>query len=93
MRFWRGRFPGRIYDLTYERLTEDQEGETRKLLAYCGLPWEDRCLEFEKMKRAIRTASIAQVRTRMYQGSSEAWRRYGRHLGPLLDGLGVHRHY
>jgi tetratricopeptide (TPR) repeat protein len=88
MQFWRERFPGRIYDLDYERLTENQEEETRKLLAYCGLPWQDRCLEFEKTERAVRTASATQVRKKMYKGSSEAWRKFERHLGPLLEGLG-----
>ncbi len=89
MRFWHERFPGRIYDLNYERLTENQEEETRKLLNYCGLPWEDRCLEFEKTERAVRTASAAQVRAKMYQGSSEAWRNFEGHLAPLLEGLGM----
>jgi Flp pilus assembly protein TadD len=87
MGFWKERFPGRIYDVDYEALTEDQEGETRKLLAYCGLPWEDSVLEFEKNKRAVRTASASQVRKKIYKGSSEAWRKYAAHLGPLLDGL------
>lgn len=91
MRFWRGRFPGRIYDLNYERLTEHQEQETRRLLNYCGLEWEDRCLEFEKTERAVRTASAAQVRNPIYKGSSQAWRNYECHLEPLLKRLGLAR--
>ncbi len=91
MQFWRERFPGRIYALNYERLTENQEEETRKLLAYCGLEWEDRCLEFEKTKRVVKTASAVQVRNKMYKGSSEAWRKFEGHLGPLLEGLGLAR--
>ncbi len=87
MQFWRERFPGRIYDLDYEVLTENQEEETRKLLEYCGLKWEDGCLAFEKTKRVVNTASAVQVRNKMYQGSSEAWRRFESHLGPLLEGL------
>ncbi len=87
MAFWHEKFPGRIYDLNYERLTENQEEETRNLLEYCGLPWEDRCLEFEKTDRPVRTASAAQVRQKMYKGSSEAWCPYEPHLGPLMKAL------
>ncbi len=87
MAFWHEKFPGRIYDLNYERLTENQEEETRKLLEYCGLPWDGRCLEFEKTDRLVRTASAAQVRQKMYQGSSEAWRAYEPWLGQLLSKL------
>lgn len=88
MAFWHEKFPGRIYDLNYECLTENQEEETRKLLEYCGLPWDDRCLEFEKADRPVRTASAAQVRQKMYKGSSEAWRPYETYLGPLMKALG-----
>ena len=87
MSFWRERFSGRIYDLSYEALTENQEEETRKLLDYCGLPWDAACLEFEKNGRAVRTASAAQVRRKIYRGSSEAWKRFEKHLGPLLERL------
>jgi tetratricopeptide (TPR) repeat protein len=87
MIFWHENFPGKIYDLNYELLTENQEEETRRLLEYCGLPWEDNCLDFHKNKRAVKTASATQVRQKMYTGSSEAWRKYEKHLHPLLDGL------
>ena len=87
MLFWKERFPGRIYDLNYERLTENQEEETRKLLDYCGLDWDERCLEFEKTERAVMTASAVQVRNKIYKGSSEAWRRFEKHLGPLISAL------
>ncbi|MGD8341512.1 MAG: tetratricopeptide repeat protein, partial [Gammaproteobacteria bacterium] len=85
MAFWHERFPGRIFDLNYEALTEDQEVETRKLLEYVGLEWEDQCLEFHKTRRAVQTASSSQVRQKMYQGSSEEWRKYEKHLGPMLE--------
>ncbi len=83
MAFWRKRFPGRIYDLKYEALTENQEDETRRLLEYVGLPWEDGCLEFHTTRRVVQTSSASQVREGMYQGSSEAWRKYEEYLGPL----------
>lgn len=91
MNFWNKLFPGRIYELNYEALTENQEEETRKLLEYCGLPWNDACLYFEKAERAVRTASAAQVRKKIYGGSSEAWKNYEKHLGPLLGILGNSR--
>ena len=85
MSFWHDKFPGKIYDLCYEDLTENQEGESRKLLEICELEWEDQCLDFHKSKRAVSTASSTQVRQKMYQGSSEAWRNYEQHLKPLID--------
>ena len=87
MAFWDNAFPGRIFNLDYEQLTDDQESETRKLLEYCGLPWEDACLDFHRTKRAVRTASSGQVRRKIYTGSSAAWRNYESHLGPLLTRL------
>ncbi|SHF18788.1 Tetratricopeptide repeat-containing protein [Litoreibacter ascidiaceicola] len=89
MAFWHERFPGRILDMDYELLTENQERETRRILDFAGLEWEDNCLSFHKTKRAVQTASTGQVRQEMYQGSSEAWRNYEAHLTPLLAGLGV----
>ncbi len=86
---WRKMLPGKVYDLDYEALTENQEGETRRLLEVCELSWEDACLDFHATERAVRTASGRQVRRKMYQGSSEAWRRYEAHLGPLLSTLGA----
>jgi len=87
MDFWRKEYPGQVYDLDYEALTLNQEQETRKLLEYCGLDWEDQCLEFYKTKRAVRTPSGKQVRQKMYTGSSEAWKKYAKHMQPLLDVL------
>ncbi|MDO8786816.1 MAG: tetratricopeptide repeat protein [Sulfuritalea sp.] len=87
MAFWRQRFPGQIYDLNYETLTENQERETQALLKHCDLTWEDRCLEFHKTKRAVKTASSTQVREEMYRGSSEAWRKYKAHIQPMIAAL------
>ncbi len=89
MEFWRERFAGQIYDLDYELLTENQEAETRKLLAYCGLEWDSACLEFHANRRVVQTLSASQVRQPMYQGSSQAWRKYEAHLQPLIRGLGL----
>ena len=87
MDHWRKLYPAKIYDIHYERLTENQEAETRKLLDYCKLDWEDQCLDFHKTERSVKTASATQVREKMYKGSSEAWRDYESELKPLIDGL------
>jgi tetratricopeptide (TPR) repeat protein len=87
MAFWRERYPNSIYDLDYERLTEDQKMETRELLAFCGLEWEDQCLDFHETERQVRTMSAAQVRNQMYTGSSNAWKKYEHRLQPLIAGL------
>ena len=87
MAFWREQFPKRIYELDYEILTENQEEQSRKLLEFCKLEWEKQCLYFYKTKRAVRTASSAQVRQKMYKGSSEAWKKYESYLEPLINGL------
>ena len=87
MDFWHQLFPDRIYDMCYEDLTTNQEEETRKLLQYCELDWDKNCLSFHKNKRAVKTASAVQVREKMYQGSSEAWKKYETYLKPLINDL------
>jgi tetratricopeptide (TPR) repeat protein len=89
MRFWEERFPGAIYNFSYERLTEDQEEETRKLLAYIGFDLEQSCIDFHETKRAVATISSMQVRRKLYKGSSEEWRKYEQFLGPLIETLGT----
>ncbi len=84
MAFWHREFPGKIYDLSYEGLTENQKDESRRLLDFCGLEWQEECMQFHKTKRAVKTASLNQVRKKLYQGSSDEWKRYERHLRPLI---------
>ena len=88
MDFWHKTFPNQIYDISYEDLTLSQEKETRKLLNYCDLSWDDRCLNFHKNTRAVHTTSGFQVREKMYQGSSEVWRKYEQYLEPLISKIG-----
>ena len=87
MNFWHKKFPEKIYDICYEDLSSNQKEETKKLLKYCELDWDDNCLNFHKNKRPVKTASSFQVRQKMYQGSSEAWKNYEAHIQPLIDGL------
>tara|TARA_B100000795_G_scaffold256156_1_gene228359 strand:+ start:545 stop:2368 length:1824 start_codon:yes stop_codon:yes gene_type:complete len=87
MHFWHELFPDKIYDLIYEDLTTNQEEETKKLIKYCDLEWDENCLSFHNSKREVKTASVLQVREKMYQGSSEAWKKYESYLEPLLNEL------
>ena len=87
MSFWKALYPNKILDVSYERLTTSQEKETRRMLDYCELEWDENCLEFYKNKKAIKTTISLQVRKKMYQGSSEVWRKYESYLMPLIKGL------
>jgi len=87
MDFWHESFPNSIYDISYENLTTNQKKETQNVLDYCDLNWDEDCLNFHKNSRAVHTASASQVRQKMYQGSSEAWKKYESYLKPLIDGL------
>jgi hypothetical protein len=83
MDHWRRTMPGAIHDLSYERLIADQAGETRRLLEFCGLEWEDACLAFQRNPAATTTASATQVRQPLYDSSVEQWRHYATQLEGL----------
>jgi len=87
MAHWTKVLPIRMHELHYEELTANQESETRRLLDYCGLEWDERCLNFTEAERTVKTASILQVRQPMYRSSVGRWRRYEKHLQPLLEAL------
>ena len=87
MKRWQSQYTARIYNLDYEKLTTDQENQTRKLLKHLELNWEDACLSPHKNNRSVRTASQQQVRQKVYKGSSEAWRKYEPYLEGAFDGL------
>ena len=89
MQYWYQALPDRIYDLDYDGLTENQEEETRELIDHLGLEWDDACLSPQDNTRGVATASAAQVRQKVYQGSSEKWKRYQPFLNSALDHLGV----
>ncbi|TGQ71432.1 MAG: tetratricopeptide repeat protein [Mesorhizobium sp.] len=88
MAHWHKVLPGVVHDVRYEDFVADQDGQTRALIAHLGLPWDDKVLSFHETDRPVRTASAAQVRQPMYQGSVDLWKRYGDRLKPLLDKLG-----
>ena len=76
MALWRETLPGRILELSYEALVDDQEGGTRRLLAHCGLEWSDRCLDFHNHEGPVSTPSAAQVRRPIYRDSVARWRAH-----------------
>jgi len=88
MRHWQEVLPGRVLEVRYEDMVRDQEGQTRRLLEYCGLPWEDACLRFYETERAVRTASSEQVRQPIYSSSVNHWRNFRAELAPLIEILG-----
>ncbi|OOG49550.1 hypothetical protein B0E50_05420 [Rhodanobacter sp. C01] len=86
MRHWHRVLPaGTMLDLRYEDMVADTEGQARRLLDYLGLPWDERCLDFHRNKRVVRTASIAQVRKPIYRSSIARWKHFEAQLAPLLD--------
>jgi hypothetical protein len=86
MAHWRAVLPqGSILDLPYAELVTDQEGWTRKVVAFLGLEWDQRCLDFHRTERPIVTASAWQVRQKIYRGSVARWRNYKEFIGPLLE--------
>ena len=80
--------PGRIHRVIYERMVEDTEGEIRRLLDHCGLPFEESCLRFFQNERPVRTASSEQVRRPIYREGVDHWQNYAPWLVPLESTLG-----
>jgi Tfp pilus assembly protein PilF len=87
MQHWREAIQGGFLDIQYEDVVTNQEKQTRRLLEYCGLPWEDACLNFYQNERAVQTASAAQVRSPIYKSSIKAWEPYRGILSVLTVGL------
>ena len=87
MTSWNNLFAKTFYEVSYEKLTEDQCLETKNLLNYCGLEWNSNCLDFHVTKRTVNTASNAQVRRKMYSGSSSEWKHYEKYIKPLINAL------
>jgi tetratricopeptide (TPR) repeat protein len=88
MDHWDKALPGKILRVQYEDVVADLETQVRRILDYCGLPFEAACIDFHKNKRAVRTPSSEQVRQPIYQSGLEQWRNYESHLTPLKKALG-----
>jgi tetratricopeptide (TPR) repeat protein len=80
--------PGKVHRVVYEDMVDDTEAEVRRLLAHCGLPFDEACLRFFENPRAVRTASSEQVRKPIYRDGVDHWRHYEAWLGPLEAALG-----
>jgi len=92
MAFWERQFPGRVLQVSYEGVVEDQEGWTRRLLAHCGLDWDDACLRFHENTAAVSTPSATQVRRPLYRDAMARWRAYEAELEPVrryFDAAGI----
>ena len=89
MDHWNSVLPnGRILKVQHEDVLDDLEGQVRRLLDYCGLPFDARCVDFHNTERAVRTASSEQVRQPINRAGLEQWRPYEAHMGPLKAALG-----
>ena len=88
MRHWDAALPGRVLRVQHEDVVDDLEGSVRRILDYCGLPFERACVDFHKTERSVRTPSSEQVRQPIFRDGLDAWRKYEPWLGPLRAALG-----
>jgi hypothetical protein len=88
MNFWQKKFDKKIFNMNYENLIANKEVETKRLIKFCELDWDDKCLDFHKNKRSVSTASLAQVREPLYKTSIEKWKNYSKNLEILINKLG-----
>jgi tetratricopeptide (TPR) repeat protein len=87
MEHWQSVLPGRVHFVRYEQLVEDTEGEIRRMLDYCGLPFEEGCLRFWENDRAVATPSAGQVRRPIFRDALQQWRNFEPWLGALRGAL------
>ena len=83
LRIWDAVLPGRVLTVKYESVIDNVEAEVRRILDYCGLPFEAGCLAFHETQRAVRTASSEQVRQPIYTDAVEQWQHYAPYLAPM----------
>jgi tetratricopeptide (TPR) repeat protein len=88
MKHWHALLPGRIYECNYETMIADQEAESRRLIDFLGLPWDDACLRFYDTDRSVNTPSRWQVRQPIYASSVKRWKKYENKIQPLIEALG-----
>jgi hypothetical protein len=89
MEHWRRVLPIPIHEVVYEEMVADTEVESRKLVAACGLEWDEHCLAFHRTKRTVQTASKLQVRQPIFKRSVGRWKPFEAHLEPLRLALGI----
>ena len=87
MEYWKSVLDIPIIDIQYEAMVEQQELTSRRLLEFCGLEWNEACLEFHKTDRVVKTPSYNQVNQPVYRGSVQRWKNYEKFVGPLVSAL------
>ena len=87
MNFWKNKYPNQFISIVYEEFVEDYENNIKKIFQKLDLEWEDHLLEFYKNKRPVETSSFQQVRKKIYQKSSEEWKKYKNFLKPMMEVL------
>ena len=87
MNYWQSILPNFIINISYEKLISNPDLEIKKLLKYCDLTWSNKCLEFYKNKRAIKTASDVQVRNKLYKSSINSWKNYEKNVSSFFSKL------
>ena len=87
MQHWRETIPGRFIEISYEELVANQEAESKRLIEYIGLDWDEACLKFYESDRLVRTASVTQVRQPIYNKSVAKWKHYEQYFPDLFDPL------
>ena len=88
MEHWEDVLPkGTLITVDYEEVVADTEGQAKRLIEFLGLPWNEKCVDFHKSDRPVKTASVAQVRKPIYQTSVKRWKKYGAGLQPLVDAI------
>ena len=88
MTHWHQVLPAPVLDVQYEELVENQVAVSRKMVKFCGVEWDDHCLEFYKNDRPVETASGVQVRRKIYSTAVGRWKNYENRLTPLIEALG-----
>lgn len=89
MQYWHEVLDIKIHNVVYEELMDNQEDITRKMLAFCGLDWSEKCMNFHQSKRDINTPSYDQVRKPLYKKSVARWKNYEPQIKPLIKSLGL----
>jgi hypothetical protein len=87
MEHWQRVLPGMVLEVEYERIVADQERETRRLLDFCGLEWEEACIDFHRNAAPVATASAVQVREPLHSRAIGRWRRYALELASVRERL------
>ena len=85
MEHWKSAFPDSVFELNYEDVTEKPEEEVRRMLKFLRLPWEEGCLKFHESGSTVKTLSMSQVRDPINRRSVARWRKYEKHLGPIIS--------